>query len=110
MAMSRSQLKLTRDEVREILEEHDVDGDGSLTKQEVMQALNSMGSMMSFQKAHYGVSHADKDGDGKVDLGEAEMENLIDYVMRFQTPRAPKTPKVPKVPAQKPCHDGKSIV
>ncbi|KAA0060895.1 putative calcium-binding protein CML10 [Cucumis melo var. makuwa] len=108
MAMSRSQLKLTRDEVREILEEHDVDGDGNLTKQEVMQALNSMGALMSFQKAHYGVSHADKDGDGKVDLTrEDELEKLVDYVMRFQTPR---TPKVPKVPAQKPCHDGKSIV
>ncbi|WP_248423348.1 EF-hand domain-containing protein, partial [Escherichia coli] len=105
MALSRSQLKLTRDEVREILQEHDVDGDGSLTKHEVMQALNTMGAMMSFQKAHYGVGYADKDGDGFV-KGEEEMEKLVDYVMRFQTPRTPKV--VPK-PANH-CNEGKSIV
>ncbi|KAE8652093.1 hypothetical protein Csa_022146 [Cucumis sativus] len=80
MSVSRSQLNLSRDEmIKKIFEEYDVDGDGTLTKQEVMQAMDAMGFKILFQMTQFGISFADRDDDGKVD--QDELEKLIDCVI-----------------------------
>ncbi|KGN62517.1 probable calcium-binding protein CML36 [Cucumis sativus] len=77
---SLQDMKLTREEIKEIFVGFDIDGDGFLSKNEVIQAFGMMGSCSPIMKAHYAMACADEDGDGRI--SEPELNKLIDYVQR----------------------------
>ncbi|XP_023002890.1 probable calcium-binding protein CML15 [Cucurbita maxima] len=72
-----SKLQLTREQIKEIFLEHDIDGDGCLSVSELSKAFNFMGSSLSFHKARHGMALADCDGDGLI--SEEELDKLVDY-------------------------------
>ncbi|KAA0060891.1 putative calcium-binding protein CML36 [Cucumis melo var. makuwa] len=78
-------MKLTREEIKEIFVGFDIDGDGFLSKNEVMQAFGMMGSYSPLLKTHYAMACADEDGDGLI--SECELNKLIDYVQRTNNRR-----------------------
>lgn len=73
-------MRLSRDEMREIFLEHDIDGDGYLTRSELIKAFNMCGSLNSFSKANYALNLADADGDNYISMDE--LEKVLDYADR----------------------------
>lgn len=87
MAQWGSKLKFSREQIKEIFREHDIDGDGALNFHELTQAFSWFGSLLPFYKAHYGLGCADKDGDGYIT--EDELDRLVDYAMKFHSHNRP---------------------
>lgn len=85
MSRASSRLQLSREDIKEIFREHDIDGDGRLSMNEVMKAFGFLGSILPFYKAHYGMAHADADNDGYI--VEDELDKLVDYAEKFQHKR-----------------------
>lgn len=77
-----SKLHLSREEMKEIFREHDLDGDGYLNINELVKAFGFCGHVIPFYKAHYGLAFADDNCDGLV--SEDELDKLIDYAKRFE--------------------------
>ncbi|CAK9312581.1 unnamed protein product [Citrullus colocynthis] len=73
-------MHLTREEIKEIFVELDIDGDGFLNKDELTKAFGMIGSYTLLFKAHYAMAYADDDGNGLI--SERELDKLIDYVER----------------------------
>ncbi|KAG6585662.1 hypothetical protein SDJN03_18395, partial [Cucurbita argyrosperma subsp. sororia] len=68
---------LTEEQLAGIFKSHDRDGDGKLTKEELKQAFNYLGSRFSSFRADEALRAADADGDGTINM--AEMSKLIQY-------------------------------
>ncbi|CAK9312583.1 unnamed protein product [Citrullus colocynthis] len=77
-----SKLHFSREEMKEIFREHDIDGDGYLSISELIKAMGFLGHSIPFYKAHYGMAYSDENGDGFI--SEDELDKLIDYVEKFQ--------------------------
>ncbi|KGN62524.1 calcium-binding protein [Cucumis sativus] len=73
-------MRLSKDEMREIFLEHDIDGDGYLTRSELVKAFNMCGSFNSFSKANYALNLADANGDGFICLDE--LDKVLEYADR----------------------------
>lgn len=73
-----TKMRFTREQIKEIFLEHDIDGDGFLSVGEMTKAFGFLGSILPFYKAHYCLAYADQDGDDLI--SEAELDKLIDYV------------------------------
>lgn len=85
MSYGSSKLKLSKCEIKEIFREHDIDGDGQLSISELVKAFGFLGNILPFYKAHYGLAHADADGDGFIN--EDELDKLVEYAEKFQHKR-----------------------
>lgn len=82
MPRAASRLHFSREEMKEIFREHDLDGDGRLSISELVKAFGFLGNILPFYKAHYGLAHADADGDGFI--CEDELDKLVNYAEKFQ--------------------------
>ncbi|KGN62525.1 hypothetical protein Csa_022453 [Cucumis sativus] len=80
-----SKFNFSREEMKEIFREHDIDGDGYLSISELIKAMGFLGHSIPFYKAHYGMAYCDENGDGLI--SEDELDKLIDYAERFQKRR-----------------------
>lgn len=60
-----------------VFRNHDKDGDGKLTKEELKQAFNYIGSRFSAFRADQALRAADDDGDGLITINE--MNKLIQF-------------------------------
>lgn len=80
--------------MKEIFREHDIDGDGVLSISELTHAFGFLGNILPYYKAHYGLAYADYDCNGFIT--EDELDRLVDYAMRFHSPKC--------------CNHGRSIV
>ncbi|CAK9312584.1 unnamed protein product [Citrullus colocynthis] len=74
-------IRLSRDEMREIFLEHDIDGDGYLNRSELSKAFAMCGSLISLNKANYALNLADADGDGYI--SRDELEKVLDYAQKI---------------------------
>ncbi|GLT58947.1 hypothetical protein SLA2020_318000 [Shorea laevis] len=72
--------RMTKEEIRKYLLKWDKNGDGVLSKQEIKEALHSLGSFFPGYRAQGAMAVADKDRDGCVNMNNHEFEALIDYV------------------------------
>lgn len=85
MAPFKNRWHLSREEIKEIFLEHDMDGDGVLSISDITQAFSFLGNLVPHHKARYGLAYADADGDGVIN--EDELDKLVDYAMRFHSKR-----------------------
>ncbi|CAK9312585.1 unnamed protein product [Citrullus colocynthis] len=81
MNRKQSNVTLSREQIKEIFKYHDSDKDGFLNIQELTRAFGSLGSMIPFYKARYGMIYADADKDGLI--SETELDKLIDYANKI---------------------------
>ncbi|XWS21180.1 hypothetical protein CRYUN_Cryun30bG0033300 [Craigia yunnanensis] len=69
---------LTKVQLKHILKSFDRNGDGRLSKQELKNAFNYIGSHFPNWRASQALKRADDDEDGHI--SEGEMDNLVEYV------------------------------
>lgn len=67
----------TEEQLAGVFKNHDSDGDGRLTKEELKAAFSYLGSRFSAFRAEEALLVADADGDGVISMGE--MSKLIVY-------------------------------
>ncbi|KAJ9674430.1 hypothetical protein PVL29_023774 [Vitis rotundifolia] len=68
-----------REKIQQIFKQHDANGDGCLSLEELATAYGELGSIIPNLRAHLSLFHADANGDGKIN--SEEMESLINYAM-----------------------------
>ncbi|KAG7029343.1 Calcium-binding protein CML37, partial [Cucurbita argyrosperma subsp. argyrosperma] len=67
----------SEEQLASVFKNHDGDGDGKLTKEELKQAFDYLGSRFSSFRVEEALRAADIDGDGFISM--AEMDKLIQY-------------------------------
>ena len=70
-------------QMRELFESCDANGDGKLSKPELRAAFNKLGALIPRFRAHQGMAVADGNGDGFIDLDDNELEDLIKFALSF---------------------------
>lgn len=73
-------LSLNEEQLKVIFKEHDTNGDGRLSREELSKAFQKLGSRNAGWRARRSLHHADKNGDGSVGL--EELEELAKYAVK----------------------------
>lgn len=73
-------LSLTEERLKAIFNEHDANGDGSLTKEELSKAFQKLGSRNPGWRARRSLRHADANGDGSISFDE--LKELVKYAVK----------------------------
>ncbi|KAE8674519.1 BRI1 kinase inhibitor 1 [Hibiscus syriacus] len=73
-------LTLNEEQLKALFKEHDTDGDGRLSKEELLKAFQKLGSRNPSWRVRRSLSHADGDGDGSIGL--EELDELVKYVVK----------------------------
>ncbi|OAY22908.1 hypothetical protein MANES_18G036100v8 [Manihot esculenta] len=71
----------TEDQLKALFKEHDVNGDGLLSKEEIKKAFQKLGSRLPGWRVNRALHHADINGDGNIGLDE--LDELVKYVIKF---------------------------
>ena len=72
---------LTEQQLKEIFEQHDANGDGQLNKAELKEAFRYLGALIPGWRVNRALHHADANGDGFI--SEKEMKDLVNYAAKF---------------------------
>ncbi|GMN35198.1 hypothetical protein TIFTF001_005148 [Ficus carica] len=70
---------LTNDQLAAIFRSYDADNDGQLSVDELKAAFEYLGSHFSYYRAIMARYKADKDKDGKINLSNDELSELVQY-------------------------------
>ena len=73
-------LPLTEPQLKGIFKRFDGDGDGLLSREELIKAFEHLGSRWPGWRAHRALYYADRNGDGYIN--ETELEEVIKYAHR----------------------------
>ncbi|KAJ4834871.1 hypothetical protein Tsubulata_043166 [Turnera subulata] len=73
---------LNEAQLKAIFKEHDADGDGRLSKEELKAAFHRLGAHLPGWRVKRSLRHADVDGDGNISLGE--LDELVKYAKKFR--------------------------
>ncbi|XVE70051.1 hypothetical protein DITRI_Ditri10aG0040400 [Diplodiscus trichospermus] len=73
-------LTLNEEQLKVIFKEHDINGDGRLSKEELLKAFQKLGSRNPGWRVRRSMHHADKNGDGSISLDE--LEELVKYAVK----------------------------
>ncbi|KAG6585659.1 hypothetical protein SDJN03_18392, partial [Cucurbita argyrosperma subsp. sororia] len=71
---------LPREEIKAIFKEHDFNGDGRLSIQELSRAFGMLGAFLPLYRAVRGILIADVNGDGYIT--EHELDKVVDYAIK----------------------------
>ncbi|KAF5747053.1 putative Calcium-binding EF-hand family protein [Tripterygium wilfordii] len=74
-------VNLTEGQLKTIFKEHDINGDGEISKEELKKAFQKLGSWFSDWRVRGALQHADTNGDGSISIGE--IDDLIKYAIKF---------------------------
>lgn len=74
-------LTFTEGQLKALFKEHDVNGDGRLSKEEIKKAFQQLGSRFPGWRVRRSLHHADTNGDGSI--GVDELDELVKYVGAF---------------------------
>lgn len=69
----------SKEQLKELFRGFDYDKDGRLSKEELKQAFNSLGSRVPAFRTLAALQHADENGDGFI--SEEELEALVQYAL-----------------------------
>ncbi|CAI9115739.1 OLC1v1016729C1 [Oldenlandia corymbosa var. corymbosa] len=72
---------LTEQQLKDLLRMADKDGDGSFSKDELVNAFRDMGSFFPGWRARQALQFADRNGDGQISL--EEFNQLVAYVRKL---------------------------
>nr|KJB63395.1 hypothetical protein B456_010G019100 [Gossypium raimondii] len=73
-------LSLNEEQLKAVFRKHDVNGDGCLSKDELMKAFRELGSRNPSWRVRRSLHHADGNGDGTISLDE--LDELVKYVAK----------------------------
>ncbi|KAK8707986.1 hypothetical protein V6N13_059034 [Hibiscus sabdariffa] len=73
-------LTLNEEQLKALFKEHDTNGDGRLSKDELLQAFRKLGSRNPSWRVRRSLSHADGNGDGSIGL--EELDELVKYAVK----------------------------
>ncbi|KDP38363.1 hypothetical protein JCGZ_04288 [Jatropha curcas] len=73
--------RLDEAQLRKIFIQFDANGDHVLSKEEIKKAFEHLGAVIPGYRANRGISHADANGDGQVNLTD-ELDDLVKYAVR----------------------------
>lgn len=76
-----SSAKLTEEQLKTIFLQHDVHGDGRLSRKELSNAFRFLGDRFPNWRARRCLSHVDTNSDGFIDLDE--IDELVRYAAKF---------------------------
>ncbi|EOY14494.1 Calcium-binding EF-hand family protein, putative [Theobroma cacao] len=74
-------LTLNEGQLKAIFKEHDTDGDGCLSKEELSKAFQKLGSRYPGWRVRRALHHADTNGDGSI--GIDELDELVKYAVKL---------------------------
>ncbi|KAG6784518.1 hypothetical protein POTOM_010215 [Populus tomentosa] len=72
---------LTKEQLKSIFLKHDNNHDNHLSRKELRQAFDELGAFSSRYRAARGLSHADADKDGQIDM--VELDDLVNYAYKL---------------------------
>ncbi|KAK8497711.1 hypothetical protein V6N13_103469 [Hibiscus sabdariffa] len=73
-------LAINEEHFKAIFKEQDTNGDGRLSKEELLKAFEKLGSRNPGWRVRRSLHHADIDGDGSISLNE--LEELVKYAVK----------------------------
>ncbi|KAK8624317.1 hypothetical protein V6N13_065664 [Hibiscus sabdariffa] len=73
-------LAINEEHFKAIFKEQDTNGDGRLSKEELLKAFEKLGSRNPGWRVRRSLHHADTDGDGSISLNE--LEELVKYAVK----------------------------
>lgn len=79
--VSKGEVPYTEEELITALKKQDVNGDGKLSRLEVMAAFEELGSCWPWFRAKQGFRYADQDNDGYIDI-KTELKLLVAYAAK----------------------------
>ncbi|KAJ9186729.1 hypothetical protein P3X46_002272 [Hevea brasiliensis] len=74
-------MSFTEGQLKALFKEHDANGDGRLSKEEIKKAFQQLGSRFPGWRVRRSLHHADSNGDGSIGLDE--LDELVKYVGKF---------------------------
>ncbi|KAF5747051.1 calcium-binding protein CML16 [Tripterygium wilfordii] len=82
---SKSNIKFIPSEegqLKTIFNDHDVDKDGEISKEELKKAFQKLGAWYPEWRVNRALQHADANGDGRISMGE--INNLVKYAFSLE--------------------------
>ncbi|XVF36260.1 hypothetical protein REPUB_Repub19eG0042700 [Reevesia pubescens] len=74
-------ITLNEEQLKVVFKEHDINGDGRLSKEELLKAFQKLGSRNPSWRVHRSLHHADSNGDGSISLDE--LDELVRYAIKL---------------------------
>nr|TKR79473.1 hypothetical protein D5086_0000272020 [Populus alba] len=72
---------LTKEQLKSFFLKHDNNHDNHLSRKELRQAFDELGAFSARYRAARGLSHADGDKDGQIDM--VELDDLVNYAYKL---------------------------
>ncbi|CAK7323735.1 unnamed protein product [Dovyalis caffra] len=72
---------LTKEQLKKIFVRHDINHDNHLSRKELKQAFDELGAFFPNFRAARGLSHADANNDGQIDMDE--LDDLVNYAYKL---------------------------
>lgn len=84
-----SHVHLSDEQLINIIKMYDSNGDNYLNKEDLKKLFQQLGSNAPRWRAARAIHHADKNGDGRIDMSTMELDQLVKYARKHGYTLAP---------------------